>query len=126
MTPFSVPSPKTVLLNFKLCVAGEPKAEAKGPRWVGSGRTGSWYQPGAVAAPGGAAPGASVAWGVGDKRCLPCGKLTAVAPPSSDTSLSSLLGKARGFFKSGDLVIVLTGWRPGSGYTNTMRVVPVP
>ncbi|CAM4584491.1 unnamed protein product [Leuciscus chuanchicus] len=36
------------------------------------------------------------------------------------------LGKARGFFKTGDVVIVLTGWRPGSGYTNTMRVVPVP
>uniref|UniRef100_A0A8C0IQN5 Pyruvate kinase n=1 Tax=Chelonoidis abingdonii TaxID=106734 RepID=A0A8C0IQN5_CHEAB len=36
------------------------------------------------------------------------------------------VGKARGFFKTGDLVIVLTGWRPGSGYTNTMRVVPVP
>ncbi|XP_078541147.1 pyruvate kinase PKM isoform X2 [Lissotriton helveticus] len=36
------------------------------------------------------------------------------------------IGKARGFFKSGDVVIVLTGWRPGSGYTNTMRVVPVP
>ncbi|KAG9352048.1 hypothetical protein JZ751_020461 [Albula glossodonta] len=33
---------------------------------------------------------------------------------------------ARGFFKEGDVVIVLTGWRPGSGYTNTMRVVPVP
>uniref|UniRef100_A0A8C3G9L8 Pyruvate kinase n=1 Tax=Cyclopterus lumpus TaxID=8103 RepID=A0A8C3G9L8_CYCLU len=25
-----------------------------------------------------------------------------------------------GFFKAGDVVIVLTGWRPGSGYTNTM------
>ncbi|KAK1157901.1 pyruvate kinase PKM isoform X1 [Acipenser oxyrinchus oxyrinchus] len=36
------------------------------------------------------------------------------------------IGKARGFFKSGDVVIVLTGWRPGSGYTNTMRVLPVP
>ncbi|XP_067327424.1 pyruvate kinase PKM isoform X3 [Anolis sagrei] len=36
------------------------------------------------------------------------------------------VGKARGFFKTGDMVIVLTGWRPGSGYTNTMRVVPVP
>lgn len=35
------------------------------------------------------------------------------------------LGKARGFFKEGDVVIVLTGWRPGSGYTNTMRVVLV-
>ncbi|XP_068188308.1 pyruvate kinase PKM isoform X2 [Antennarius striatus] len=35
------------------------------------------------------------------------------------------VGKARGFFKAGDVVIVLTGWRPGSGYTNTMRVVLV-
>ncbi|KAM8893601.1 pyruvate kinase PKM isoform 1-T1 [Spinachia spinachia] len=35
------------------------------------------------------------------------------------------VGKARGFFKAGDAVIVLTGWRPGSGYTNTMRVVLV-
>ncbi|KAM8763024.1 pyruvate kinase PKM isoform 2-T2 [Acanthopagrus schlegelii] len=35
------------------------------------------------------------------------------------------VGKARGFFKVGDVVIILTGWRPGSGYTNTMRVVPV-
>ncbi|RVE74795.1 hypothetical protein OJAV_G00025500 [Oryzias javanicus] len=36
------------------------------------------------------------------------------------------MGKARGFFKEGDVVIVLTGWRPGSGYTNTMRVILVP
>uniref|UniRef100_A0A2K5KR38 Pyruvate kinase n=1 Tax=Cercocebus atys TaxID=9531 RepID=A0A2K5KR38_CERAT len=36
------------------------------------------------------------------------------------------VGKAQGFFKKGDVVIVLTGWRPGSGFTNTMRVVPVP
>lgn len=35
-------------------------------------------------------------------------------------------GKARGFFKTNDAVIILTGWRPGSGYTNTMRVVLVP
>ncbi|XP_061602140.1 pyruvate kinase PKM isoform X4 [Cololabis saira] len=35
------------------------------------------------------------------------------------------MGKARGFFKVGDVVIILTGWRPGSGYTNTMRVVLV-
>lgn len=35
-------------------------------------------------------------------------------------------GKARGFFREGDVVIVLTGWRPGSGYTNTMRVILVP
>ncbi|MBN3301428.1 KPYM kinase, partial [Amia calva] len=36
------------------------------------------------------------------------------------------IGKARGFFKSGDMVIVVTGWRPGSGYTNIMRAVNVP
>ncbi|MEJ1288757.1 hypothetical protein NN561_019792 [Cricetulus griseus] len=41
-------------------------------------------------------------------------------------NLAMNVGKARGFFKTGDVVIVLTGWRPGSGYTNTMRVVPVP
>ncbi|XP_072138469.1 pyruvate kinase PKM isoform X1 [Mobula birostris] len=35
------------------------------------------------------------------------------------------VGKARGFFKPCDLVIVLTGWRPGSGSTNTMRVLQV-
>lgn len=32
-------------------------------------------------------------------------------------------GKARGFFKSGDMVIVVTGWIPGSGHTNIMRAV---
>uniref|UniRef100_A0A4W5L8H3 Pyruvate kinase n=1 Tax=Hucho hucho TaxID=62062 RepID=A0A4W5L8H3_9TELE len=36
------------------------------------------------------------------------------------------MGKHRHFFKSGDVIIVVTGWRPGSGYTNTMRVVLVP
>lgn len=40
-------------------------------------------------------------------------------------SLSSS-GKARGFFKSGDMVIVVTGWIPGSGHTNIMRAVSVP
>uniref|UniRef100_A0A8C7D912 Pyruvate kinase n=2 Tax=Oncorhynchus TaxID=8016 RepID=A0A8C7D912_ONCKI len=36
------------------------------------------------------------------------------------------MGKHRHFFKSGDVIIVVTGWRPGPGYTNTMRVVLVP
>ncbi|KAG7252244.1 hypothetical protein CRUP_033477, partial [Coryphaenoides rupestris] len=35
-------------------------------------------------------------------------------------------GKNRSFFKSGDVILVVTGWRPGPGYTNTMRVVLVP
>lgn len=34
-------------------------------------------------------------------------------------------GKLRGFLRAGDLVIVVTGWRPGSGYTNIMRVLSV-
>eukprot|EP00069_Balaena_mysticetus_P022195 bmy_03388T0 len=34
-------------------------------------------------------------------------------------------GKLRGFLHFGDLVIVVTGWRPGSGYTNIMRVLSV-
>lgn len=36
------------------------------------------------------------------------------------------LGKHRNFFKSGDVALVVTGWRPGPGYTNTVRVVLVP
>ncbi|XP_006734888.1 pyruvate kinase PKLR [Leptonychotes weddellii] len=35
-------------------------------------------------------------------------------------------GKLRGFLRVGDLVIVVTGWRPGSGHTNIMRVLSVP
>ncbi|EHB07321.1 Pyruvate kinase isozymes R/L, partial [Heterocephalus glaber] len=34
-------------------------------------------------------------------------------------------GKLRGFLSAGDLVIVVTGWRPGSGYTNIMRVLSI-
>ncbi|KAK0139122.1 Pyruvate kinase PKLR [Merluccius polli] len=36
------------------------------------------------------------------------------------------IGKARGFFKPGDMVIIVTGWIPGSGHTNIMRAVNVP
>ncbi|XP_044521723.1 pyruvate kinase PKM isoform X2 [Gracilinanus agilis] len=36
------------------------------------------------------------------------------------------VGKAHGILKKGDVVIVLNGWRPGPGFTNTMRVLPVP
>lgn len=35
------------------------------------------------------------------------------------------IGKARGFFKLGDMVIIVTGWSPGSGHTNIMRAVTV-
>uniref|UniRef100_A0A2K6QFI3 Pyruvate kinase n=1 Tax=Rhinopithecus roxellana TaxID=61622 RepID=A0A2K6QFI3_RHIRO len=42
-------------------------------------------------------------------------------------NLAMNVGKAGGFFKKGDVdvAIALIGWRPGSGFTNTMRVVPV-
>ncbi|XP_068923395.1 pyruvate kinase PKM isoform X3 [Petaurus breviceps papuanus] len=41
-------------------------------------------------------------------------------------NLAMEVGKAHGFFKKNDVVIVLNGWRPGPGFTNTMRVLPVP
>lgn len=34
-------------------------------------------------------------------------------------------GLSRKMFRSGDLVVCVTGWQPGSGFTNTMRVMVV-
>ncbi|XP_003373432.1 pyruvate kinase [Trichinella spiralis] len=32
-------------------------------------------------------------------------------------------GKERGFIHGGDMLVVVTGWRQGAGFTNTMRVI---
>jgi len=53
------------------------------------------------------------------------------APPQSDwmkdvddrVQFGVRFGKARGFIKTGDSVIIVTGWKQGSGFTNTMRIV---
>ncbi|CAH1128618.1 unnamed protein product [Ceutorhynchus assimilis] len=34
-------------------------------------------------------------------------------------------GKSKGFIKTSDPVIVITGWKQGSGFTNTMRILTV-
>lgn len=34
-----------------------------------------------------------------------------------------LVAMSRGFVQEGEQVVVLTGWKPGSGSTNTMRII---
>lgn len=36
------------------------------------------------------------------------------------------VGRARGMLETGDNIVIVTGWKSGSGYTNTMRLIGVP
>ncbi|XP_015037357.1 pyruvate kinase isoform X1 [Drosophila miranda] len=54
-------------------------------------------------------------------------------PPQSDwlkdvdqrVQFGVQVGKKNGFIKTGDAVVVVTGWKQGSGFTNTIRIVTV-
>ena len=35
-------------------------------------------------------------------------------------------GMARGMCDVGSIAVIVTGWRSGAGYTNTMRIIEVP
>jgi len=36
------------------------------------------------------------------------------------------VGRVRGFLGAGEPLVIVTGWKSGSGYTNTMRLIMVP
>jgi len=64
------------------------------------------------------------------RGCFPLLFTEPVISPWSDdvdcrVQFAITVGKQRQFLKSGSFVIVVTGWQPGSGFTNTMRVVKV-
>jgi len=64
------------------------------------------------------------------RGCFPCVFNEEVVSPWSDdvdarVQFALDIGKARQFIKTGDFVVIVTGWQPGSGYTNTMRVMKV-
>lgn len=56
-----------------------------------------------------------------------------IVPPASDwlkdvdarVQAGIELGKKGGFVRGGDSIVIVTGWKQGSGFTNTIRVVYV-
>jgi len=64
------------------------------------------------------------------RGCFPCVFKDKVISPWSDdvdarVKFAIAIAKERKFTVNGDFVVVVTGWKPGSGFTNTMRVIQI-
>lgn len=64
------------------------------------------------------------------RGCFPCLFNESVVSPWSDdvdarVQFAIEIGKERKMMQAGDFVVIVTGWQPGSGFTNTMRVIQV-
>jgi len=64
------------------------------------------------------------------RGCFPCVYGEKVISPWSDdvdarVNFAITIGKERKILNPKDFVVIVTGWQPGSGFTNTMRVIQI-